>query len=749
MFFIGFTVLMGTGMSRLEFDPDIMNQLPEDMPARLSTDRIESVFGGTDMAMILVEADDVLEEGTLRVVKKISRAVERIKGVDKVMSLFELKTIKGEDGAMLVHTAVDKIPHNLEERERVRKEIRENDLVYGSVVSHDFRVTGVIALVKNGTSDKHIVGSMQKIIDQYSSAAKLYHGGVPFNRMMKSMYTKEDMSKLMPAGLIVMLLFLYLCFRQLRGVVLPFLIVLMSVIVVMGAMPLLGWKISMVIILLPVVLIAIANDYGIHMIAKAQEDRSSDKNFSKEEIIRRMVTSLGKPVILAGITTVVGMLCLMGHILISAEQLGVLAALGIVYALFASLLFIPAVVSLLPKGRKVLGGENKAGMMERIMGFFSRLVVEKPAKIIVISLVFSLLTASGIFLIIVDADPMNNYEKGHPVVEVADVIKDNLGGFFTITVAVEGDVKNPEILKKIDSMERKFLKIEGVSHTISIARVVRQMTRALYEPGDDGYDGIPETRDAVAQLFELYSMNGDPDDFEKMVDFDFRNALINLRIDTTSTPVIKKILKEVDSIVKDNPAIKYIGGTGRIFEEVSSKVIHGQLISLGLAVVVVGLLLMLMFRSVVAGLVSALPLLMSLAILFGLMGFTGVHLNMVTALLSSIMIGVGIDYTIHFLWRYREERSMGRPYTEAARLTLMTTGRGIVFNALSVMVGFLVLLSSNFMPVKFFGFLVVVSIFACLVGAIVIIPSIVLVFKPAFLEPGTQCSEEMPESRAG
>jgi len=144
---------------------------------------------------------------------------------------------------------------------------------------------------------------------------------------------------------------------------------------------------------------------------------------------------------------------------------------------------------------------------------------------------------------------------------------------------------------------------------------------------------------------------------------------------------------------------------------------------------------MILFRSFTAGLISAIPLALSVTILFGLMGIFRIELNIATALLSSIMIGVGVDYTIHFLWRYRIERQNGLFPQEAVKKTLFTTGRGIVFNAFSVIVGFVALLFSSFMPVRFFGFLVVVSIFSCLVGALVLIPALCLVFRPKFLEP--------------
>jgi predicted RND superfamily exporter protein len=185
----------------------------------------------------------------------------------------------------------------------------------------------------------------------------------------------------------------------------------------------------------------------------------------------------------------------------------------------------------------------------------------------------------------------------------------------------------------------------------------------------------------------------------------------------------------------DEPEIRYVGGIADVFSDLAVKVVQGQFISLFLALGAVALLMMLVFRSISAGLLGIVPLGLSMLVLFGLMGFLRIELNVATALLSSIMVGVGIDYTIHFLWRYREERREGLTHPEAAWCTMLTTGRGIIFNALSVIIGFLVLLCSNFIPVRFFGFLVVVSIFACLIGALAVVPALCILLKPMFLEP--------------
>jgi len=641
---------------------------------------------------------------------------------------------------MMVDPAVRRIPSNDTERNILRAEIRENDMVYGNVVSEDFKVTAVIGMVKSGISDEILLAEIEQLIQDNPGNEQIHIGGTPYSRYQTGYNTQKDLSRLLPLGLLIMLIFLYICFRQWRGVFLPFLVVLMSIFFSMGLIPLLGWQITVITIILPVILIAVANDYGIHMIAKYQEDNIPGNSFNKRQLAKRMFSNLGIPILLTGLTTMVGMLCLQGHIMIPAGQLGVLAAAGIVFALAASLFFIPAVVSLLPKAKPLLlsgtAGKRKF-VLDRILGRLGALVSGHPKLVIKSAIIFSTLTFIGVFLVSVNTDPINYYEEDHPVAISANLINKNLGGFFPISIVFKGDIKEPAILKKIDQLEREIESYPEVGNTLSIARVVRQMNRILNAESGKEYDDIPRYRNAVAQYFELYNMSGDAQDFEKMVDFNYEYALITARINTSSTPVLRRVVDRIKNSIKDDPDVYLVGGIADVFSDLSTKVVNGQFISLALAMVMVFLLLMVLFRSFSAGIISIIPLIISMAILFGLMGLLNIELNVATAMLSSIMIGVGIDYTIHFLWRYKEERHNGLTYEKAVRRTLLTTGRGILFNAFSVIIGFAVLLLSSFVPVRFFGFLVVVSIFACLIGALVVIPALIIVIKPKFLEPKT------------
>jgi preprotein translocase subunit SecF/outer membrane lipoprotein-sorting protein len=234
---------------------------------------------------------------------------------------------------------------------------------------------------------------------------------------------------------------------------------------------------------------------------------------------------------------------------------------------------------------------------------------------------------------------------------------------------------------------------------------------------------------------ELYNMNGDPEELEQLVDFNYEHAQLMIRINDANNEVVNEIIERLEVLSEGDPAVEAIGGYGYVRSELANKVLKGTYSSLGIALVIIFILLSIIFRSLKAGLLGIVPLSISVVVLFGLMGLFGIRLDVATALLSSVMIGVGVDYTIHFLWRYREERQLNRPATEAVITTISTTGRGITFNALSVIVGFVVLTISSFTPIRFFGVLVVVSILSCLIGALVILPALVLRFRFRFLEP--------------
>jgi hypothetical protein len=299
---------------------------------------------------------------------------------------------------------------------------------------------------------------------------------------------------------------------------------------------------------------------------------------------------------------------------------------------------------------------------------------------------------------------------------------------------ISGDIKDPVLMQKIDDLTQVIKGTEGVGGVFSISDFVREMSKALYEPSEVEYDRIPSSAEAIAQMFELYNMSGNPDDFKQLMNFENTKAHILVRLSKTDNEAVRAIKDDLTAYTADFPAKVTIGGYAIIMTDFAQKIIDGQVSSLVFALVTVFILLAIIFRSVKGGLIGSIPLAASIIIQFGVMGLAGIAIDAATALLSSIMIGVGVDFTIQYLWRYNTELKKGATRKEAISTTYRTTGRSIVINALSVMAGFSATFVSGFLSIRFFGYLTLLAIGSCLLYAIIVMPSFMLYFKPAFIE---------------
>jgi len=731
-----FTAGISMALLKLEVDPDLTHYFPDTMESMVNTDRIEEVFGNQDMIIMVFETDDVLNESTLKRVKDVEKAVKRLDGVKRTSSLFGSNHIYGEEGVMYVEPTVERIPRNEAKREELRKTIKGNELVYKVMVSDDFRATAMVISLEHDIVEEVIFADIREVLREYPGEEKIHFGGLPYLYQAIDKDITRDALVLVPIALLLMMVFLFLVFREWKGVWLPFMVVVMSALVGIAMIPILGWKFYVITLLVPILLIAVANDYGIHMIARYQELNASGSAASMKEKAIQITRDLWRPILLTGLTTIAGISALWAHTMIPARQMALVASIGILLAIFFSLVLLPALLSMLPKSSYIPTitepGKSNA---RTLLGKFSFFVVKNKQRIPLMALVFTLFLASGIFFLKVDSNEENFFPERHEVKQGANIINSKFGGSESISILFSGDILSPELLQRMEGYAAEMEKMEAVDYSMGFSQVIREISKALNDPGEPLYDKIPPSREAVAQYMELYSMSGDPEELEQIVDFNYEHAHLMIRINDASVETVNGIMDRLTAITEGDPAVEVIGGYGYIRSELATKVLVGTYYSLGIALLIIFVLLSAIFRSFKAGLLGIVPLSVSVVVLFGLMGLLGIRLDVATALLSSIMIGVGVDYTIHFLWRYREERRQNRPPSEAVITTITTTGRGIIFNALSVIVGFSVLMISSFTPIRFFGALVVVSILSCLVGALVILPALVLRFRFRFLEP--------------
>ena len=715
-------------------DPEIRNYIPQNMLSRTETNKIEEEFGVQDLVMILFSDTSVITNDNLVSIKDIDRSISRISGVGSRISPFTVRSIRSEDGMMVAEPLIKSIPGDKEDLSLLGKAILQNRFANGIVVSSDLTSASITATISNGSREMETLHKIDSVTDTYAGNMKILKGGLPFIRQSLSTDVIKDGILLVPAALIIMLLVLKVNLGSWRFVMMPFSVVLLSTVFSVALIPLLGWKMSIITLLLPVMLIAVANNYGIYIVARFQELNNQKEVVSKLSLIKSLFKSLNKPVIFSGLTTVAGILGLLAHSIIPARQVGLLAASGVTLALLFSLLLIPAIIMV--SGKWVARGNvgNKSTIiLNRILSKIAGLIIKYPLRILIISASVMIIVSSGIVFLKVNTNQESYFSGDHPVRQASDLINSKFGGSQTISIMVSGNIKSPEVMAGIDNLTNRLKEVNGVGEVFSISQVVREMSKAIFTSTEYGYNSIPDSEEAIAQMFELYNMSGDENDFSQLMNLQISRAHVLIRLSEPEKAVITSIKELIARLTVNFPAEVSVGGYAIIMDDFADSIIRGQAASLIFAVIAVVLLLTIIFRSFLGGLIGSIPLVASIFVLFGFMGYTGISLDAATALLSSVMIGVGVDFTIQYIWCFNTQVKKGLTFPEATITAINTIGRSIIINAFSVMAGFSALMLSGFTSIRFFGYLVVISIGSCLIGAIVVIPAFLVTFRPRFI----------------
>ena len=731
---IALTVLAALMLPRLEISPSLDQYVPEHLENKTYLKQLNEIFGSSEVILVMLHSDDVLTPATMERLKSMVDDLREVEGIDRVISPFDAREISVEDGFMIMDPLLEEIPTDPAGEEQLKEEIRNNKMA-SRFFADDFSLVSMM-LIKNADTPDTIIDQIEEVLATHPGDEEVLLGGLPYITYSIKGNIISDMSLLVPLALILMVVMLYSFFREWRGVILPFIIVAMSIIMSFGLMALLGWKISLITILMPIMLIAIANDYGIHLIAHYHELIRKRGYTSMIGISSRMYRDLKRPILITGLTTIGGILGLLTHSMVPAAQLGVLTASGIAFALMLSLWFLPALLSYfkLP-GEASVRRQEKAVRTSRWLNRFGRWVSRHPRMIVGITALVAVLGTLGILLVRVDTNIEGYFLGRSEVRRSTELINEHFGGSHFISILFHGDVLQPEILHRMEQYEEEIRKEPAVGTVNSPVTLLKELSKGFYEPGEEGYDRIPSSADEAYQFLEVFSMGGNEEEIGQFIDYNFEYSRILISMKDGSNRAGKQLLNDLREMTKNDPNVMFITGDGLTKIELADLVVKGQIRSLAFAMLIIFLLIYIIFRSYRAGLISTIPLSVAIVVLFGLMGILGISLDIATALLSSIMIGVGIDYTIHFLWRFKIERARGFTHEEAARETLCTAGRGIFYNAFSVIVGFLALGISNFAPMRYFSALIVISIATCLISALLVVPSIVILVKPKFLEP--------------
>jgi predicted RND superfamily exporter protein len=723
--------------------------LPADDPVILYRNQLKETFGlKNPMVIAVVNEGGVFNKETLTLIHQLSEALKDVEGVDpdQITSLATENNIKGTASGIDVAPFYEIETLTEVTAQEVSIAIDDFELYQGSMVSHDKTTTLIVAeMLETYDRKQHeVYNSITELLVKYKKKHHEFHlagEGAVSGYLIR--YIDEDAMKTNPFAAVIIALILIIAYRTIRGVLLPNLMVLASVGISLGAMAAFGVDFFVITNGLPVVLIAIAVADGIHILGEYYELSAVHPTFTQKELVVETMIKMWRPITITSITTVAGFISIAASSYMPPmSYFGLFGALGVTVALVYALFMMPSALMLLkPQRSKAFKNSKEIDRFGKIMIRLGNFVIKHPKAIVITAIVIIGFGVNGALKLLVNEDRIKNFQATEAIVIADELINEKTDGTTYLDIMIstpnEEGLFNPAYLKKIEDLQVYVESLSHVKGSTSIVDFLKKMNQALHE-NDTTYYTIPENKELVAQYFLLYSASGDPTDFDNYIDYDYRLANVRFRMDTGEYThekvVIDKTQLYIDKHFNTSDLKAIPSGAAAVDVHWIGSLGYNHFLGAGIALLIVLLFAALSFRSAMAGFLTIVPVMISVLFLYTVMGVLDIWLAVGTSMFAAIAIGVGVDFAVHtvdrLMYLINEENL---PIKIAFQEFYKSAGRALLFNFLALALGFSVLMTSSVPPLNQFGFLVAVAVMVSFIGSLTLLPAIILLVKPTFL----------------
>jgi hypothetical protein len=739
------TVFFAAQFPNIVIDTDPENMLAADEPVRLFDQKTKADFNLSDfIAVGVVEESGAFTAKTLNRLYNITAEIEAIDGVivDDIMAPSTVDDIKqGPGGVLQIGPLMAGEIKTDQEARYILGRINDNPMFRGKLASADGRAVAIMVPIESKHMSHRIAGEIQSIVDKYKGGEEFYIAGLPLAEDSFGAEMFSQMAISAPAALIIIFLLLLMFFKNMRIIIAPMVVAMMSVIWAMGLLILTGNTVHIMSSMIPIFLIPIAVLNSIHIISEFHDHYKKYKH--KDATIKHSISELFMPMLFTSMTTIAGFLSLALTPIPPVQVFGLFVAFGILVAWFLSITLNPAIAIMIPdKTLRNFGAtDDDHGVLAAIMHGFRRFSSRRSLSIIFGSMVIAVVAGVGLSMIVVNDNPVKWFKKSHPIRIADEAMNRHLAGTYMNYLVFEGPdedaVKAPEVVEYIASVQRELEKDVTVGSTTGLPDIVKKVRYELFG-ADSTQMVIPSTQDEVAQMLFLFEMSGgNPDDLFKFVTSSYDKANLWVQMRNGDNLAVTEVVERADRFMETHPAPVGIqvhwAGLPYINIEWQHQMVTGMRSSLISSYFVVFIMMIILFRSFRWGLVSMLPLTLTIMAIYAFIGYIGKPYDMPVAVLSSLTLGLSIDFAIHFIQRLRVLHKRTGDFKESFHDIFEGTGRAISRNVLVIAIGFVPMMFSTLVPYITVGsFFLAIMVVSGLV-TMLLLPAITKHFNKALL----------------
>ena len=735
------------GTTLIKIDTSNENSFLESDSIKIQTDHFKEIFGNDQYVIVLLENENLFSYESLTLLRDLHNELsDSVVFAERITSINDIEFTVGDEYGMVIEQVVpDVIPTIPQQLERIKEKAFSKENFRKRLISSDG--TQTLLMIKFAPFPEDWQGEYETSPDQLAGKLvlnvinqdkyKLLNPkavGMPVISFEKRQYFAGERSRVMGLAILLSIIILIIALRSVWGVVVPVLAAISSMMVVLGVVGFIGTPVDNMVLIFPFLIgFAVSIAYSIHLFSFYK--RHYRQHGNRREAIIYSYGEVGWGVLFTALTTITALLSALFIPVKTVRFMG-LSTAGIVAATFVIVMLLTPVLLSFGKNKKQHPKylKNKHSKFENRLYNLGKWILGNPKKITIVYVLIMGLLIWGTSMVTVDTDMRKTIGTKVPYVKnLFEIAQTELGSLYSYEIMIElpeeGMAKDPDVLKKLETLESKALESSLAKKTNSILDVIKDMNQVLHED-NIAYYQIPENRELVAQLLLLYENAGGTES-EYWVDYDYKYLRLSVHLNDWQVKQMTEDFNEVSRYAKELFPKSEINIVGTVpqFIKMIDYITRGQIISFGIALLVIAVLMMIVFGSVKTGLIALIPNLTPVIVIGGIMGFAGIPLSSSTVLIIPVILGLAVDDSIHFINHSKMEFLRTRNYRESILRSIRSVGVALVFTTLVLGANFLTYLTSEVNYYFFLGILAVSGMLSALLADFFITPLLFKRFK--------------------
>ncbi len=714
--------------------------------------------------------DNMISEASINNLLSLKYKIQSLKWVHSVITLLDIPLLDNSEAPLQERLQNFKtLKDEGINKERGFKEILSSPVFRNFVISEDGKTSGIIVNIKknkfldkkNKTKEEielfkdrlkkqnhENILEIRDVIKSYEDIGKIHLGGIPMIADDMMSFIKNDIIVFGLGVFFFIIATLWFVFRKIIWILVPISSCLFSVIIMIGLLGVLGWKVTVISSNFIALMLILTMAMNIHISTRFLQLKKINPEKNIMQLIMLTTSKMFWPILYTVLTTIIAFLSLIFSEIKPVIDFGWMMTLGLMTSLIITFTLLPSLIRFVPEDKIFLKEDKES----RITSFFSTISLNNQKTIFSITILAILLSLIGISRLEVENSFINYFSKKTEIYQGMKLIDEKLGGTTPLEVILKFPKKeiSKEADDEFDDWEDDNQNDEKYWFTKDKIDIITSVHNYL--------DGLPQVGKVLSfssivdvatllnnnkplgtlEMGVLYSKI--PDTIKKeivdpYISIKDNEARINLRIIDSQeglkrNDLIKKINYDLkNKIGLDEKSFK-LSGVLILFNNLLQSLFKSQILTLGLVMIGIFIMFIILFRNVKLSLIGVIPNFIAAFFILGIIGLLNIPLDMMTITIAAITIGIAVDNSIHYIYRFKEEFSKINDYKKTLILCHSTVGKAILNTSITIIFGFSILVLSNFIPTIYFGIFTGLAMLLAMISVLTLLPSLILVVKP-------------------